>query len=168
MLFPMETVFFYTFSTIAQTLAGAIALLAAFVLYRLQGLNTDIDENSMRLSLPLNLVAGESAGMMHRQGQHRQLLELAARTEIPPGTYRADEERARLPTLLDRKDTLLRWLYIALALTVGLITASVLLLMFTPRLATIALASTILVVTLFWFVACMISYVLLLRKVFQA
>jgi hypothetical protein len=31
-----QNVFYYTFSTIAQTLAGAIALLAAFLLYRFQ------------------------------------------------------------------------------------------------------------------------------------
>jgi hypothetical protein len=32
----MDTALYYTFSTISQTLAGAIALLGAFVLYRFQ------------------------------------------------------------------------------------------------------------------------------------
>jgi len=32
----MDTAIYYTFSTIAQTLAGGIALLGAFVLFRFQ------------------------------------------------------------------------------------------------------------------------------------
>lgn len=43
----MENALFYTFSTIPQTLAAAIALLAAFVLYRLQSINTEIEEKSL-------------------------------------------------------------------------------------------------------------------------
>ena len=35
------TAFFYTFSTIAQALAGAIALLAAFVLFKLQSMDAE-------------------------------------------------------------------------------------------------------------------------------
>src|SRR6266446_456701 len=42
---------FYTFSTIAQTLAGAIALLGAFVLYRLQSLSSDIERDSHTVEL---------------------------------------------------------------------------------------------------------------------
>ena len=38
----LDNTIFYTFSTIAQTLAGAIALLGAFVLYRLQSLGSEI------------------------------------------------------------------------------------------------------------------------------
>ena len=37
-----ETAFFYTFSTIAQALAGAIALLAAFVLFKLQSIDAEM------------------------------------------------------------------------------------------------------------------------------
>jgi len=42
----MINTIFYTFSTMAQTLAGAIALLGAFVLYRLQSLRSDIEIDS--------------------------------------------------------------------------------------------------------------------------
>ena len=42
----MENALFYTFSTIPQVLAAAIALLAAFVLYRLQTINAQIEEKS--------------------------------------------------------------------------------------------------------------------------
>src|SRR6478672_9742333 len=42
----MESTLYYTFSTIAQTLAGAIALLGAFILYRLQKLNNGLDDHA--------------------------------------------------------------------------------------------------------------------------
>jgi hypothetical protein len=41
----MENALYYTLSTIAQTLSGAIALLAAFVLYRLQFLAAALDKH---------------------------------------------------------------------------------------------------------------------------
>jgi hypothetical protein len=41
---------FYTFSTISQTLAGAIALLGAFVLYRLQSLSSEIEKDARNLA----------------------------------------------------------------------------------------------------------------------
>src|SRR5882762_7665944 len=40
----MENTLYYTFSTIAQALAGAIALLGAFVLYRVQSIDRDLYE----------------------------------------------------------------------------------------------------------------------------
>jgi hypothetical protein len=163
----MANAFFYTFSTIAQTLAAAIALLAAFLLYRFQGLNHEIDDNSMRLSLPLASVVGQKADFMHRRGQYRELLALAAETQFPVTTYQAKDERARLPVLLDLKDSLLCRFHVALYLTVGLITVSILALILTPSLADTSVAILILAVALVWFIGCMISYVNLLMKVFR-
>jgi hypothetical protein len=37
----METALYYTFSTIARALAGAIAFLAAVVLFKLQGIDSE-------------------------------------------------------------------------------------------------------------------------------
>ncbi len=51
----MENALFYTFSTIAQTLAAAIALLGAFALYRLQsigGLLHDLAVSAVQPYLP--------------------------------------------------------------------------------------------------------------------
>ena len=42
-------VFFYTFSTVAQALAGAFGFLAAIVLYQLQSLNTQLRDMATRL-----------------------------------------------------------------------------------------------------------------------
>jgi len=46
----MDTALYYTFSTIAQTLAGGIALLGAFVLYRFQILAGSLEDTSEYLS----------------------------------------------------------------------------------------------------------------------
>jgi hypothetical protein len=40
---------FYTFSTIAQTLAGGVAFLGAFVLFRFQGIASELRENASLL-----------------------------------------------------------------------------------------------------------------------
>src|SRR6202021_1555486 len=42
----MQNAILYTFSTIAQALGGAFALLAAFVLYRFQSLDKVVDEHA--------------------------------------------------------------------------------------------------------------------------
>jgi len=42
-------VFYYSYSTIAQTLAGAFGFLAAIVLYRLQALNAQMENHAIRL-----------------------------------------------------------------------------------------------------------------------
>ena len=44
-----EPAFLYTFSTIAQALAGAIALLAAFVLFTLQSMDTERPQHATRV-----------------------------------------------------------------------------------------------------------------------
>lgn len=41
--------YFYTYSTIAQTLAGAFGFLVAVVLYRLQMLNNSLRNHAMQL-----------------------------------------------------------------------------------------------------------------------
>ena len=45
----METTLYYIFSTIPQVVAGAIALLGAFVLFKIQFINRDLDEIMMKV-----------------------------------------------------------------------------------------------------------------------
>lgn len=40
----MENTLYYTFSTIAQALAGAVALLGAFVLYKVQSIDRELHD----------------------------------------------------------------------------------------------------------------------------
>jgi len=53
------TTLYYTFSTIAQTLAAAFAFVGAFVLFRLQGINQEIESIMRRIIDKLDYVAGE-------------------------------------------------------------------------------------------------------------
>jgi hypothetical protein len=94
----MDVTFFYTFSTIAQTLAAAIAFLAAFLLYSLQGINAEIDDHGSRTAGLLRSLGVEEGEVLRLRGQYRELLELAARTRFPETHYQAVEERAKLRT----------------------------------------------------------------------
>ena len=71
----MESALLYTFSTIAQALGGAIALLAAFVLYRLQSLDKLMWECSgdLREAYPAGTQQIQH-DQMRAMGQWRQIL----------------------------------------------------------------------------------------------
>ena len=171
----MENSFFYTFSTIAQTLAGAIALLAAFVLYRLQSLNAEIESIGVRLAGWIDQVSqqppqqsvGLNARRLQRRGQYSELLGIANRIEVPAGFYQAELERERLPLQLEGKASLVWRFGLALCLTVGLVTVSVLILTVAPRVAVSSWAFWVLAGAAIWFTGCMLSYVWLLLKVFR-
>jgi len=60
----MENALLYTFSTIAQALGGAIALLSAFVLYRMQSLDPLMWQDSALLS---HLASGPEAHILLEQ-----------------------------------------------------------------------------------------------------
>jgi hypothetical protein len=165
MLDSMTSTLFYTFSTIAQTLAGAMALLAAFLLYRLQSLNSEIESNASRIEGSLSGIHGYHTRELLYGEQYVALLELAAKTDFPANHFQADAERARLPALLARHQTLLRSFRVALYLTAGLITMSVLALIATPYIEqSRCLVVGSLGLGAVWFVACMISYVVVLRN----
>lgn len=171
----MENSFFYTFSTIAQTLAGAIALLAAFVLYRLQSLNVEIESIGERLAEWVEQIKpqtpeqgiNESARRLHGRGLYAELLALANQITVPANHYKAELEREKLPQLLKGKSSLVRHFVLSLALTIGLVTVCVLILTVTPRLAVSSCAGGVLAGAAIWFIGCMLSYFWLLLKVFR-
>jgi hypothetical protein len=169
----MDT-FFNTFSTIAETLAGAIALLAAFLLYKLQSLDTEINNISELLANWVDMVSGptpesQNAKALHLQGHYRELLTRAEQTTTPTNEnwYQSEVERKRLHVLLCYKPALLWRFHIALYLTGGLIMVSILAVIQTPYLAASCWASWILDGAAFWFVGCILSYVMLILKVFE-
>jgi hypothetical protein len=157
---------FYTFSTIAQTLAGAIALLGAFVLFRRQSLNAEIESNASQIAAVLESVLDrDEIRTLSRHGLYRELLEHSAHVTIPTGTYQATRELGRLPVLLDRQDLLVRRFKIAFYLTVGLIMTSVFTLTIAQDLATSAsLTGLAFVIGLLWLAGCLVSYVLLMLE----
>ena len=162
----MSNALFYTFSTIAQTLAGAMALLAAFLLYRLQTLNGTIERDAERISLAIEGLHGR-ARQFFDDGQYKELLAAAAQVAFPPGHYRAETERTRLPRLLGKKTRLVRDFQVALYLTAGLITFSVLALILTPYAANRAWCVTVMfVIGIVGFALCMASYIRVLKSAF--
>ena len=161
----MSNALYYTFSTIAQTLAGAMALLAAFLLYRLQTLNQSIEKDAERISIALAPYHGRAHEML-RGREYNELLKAAE--YIPQGQARPEAESARLSTLLRTKQNLLRRFKIALYLTASLITLSIAVLVATPYLSTFQLAVyTVFASGLIGFVACIVSYISVLRAAFD-
>lgn len=165
---------FYTFSTISQTLAGAIALLGAFVLYRLQSLNLEIEEESSSVVGRYGLVArgysesNQKAVMeLHDEQKYREVVTFIANTPLPPSVDQANRVRSSLVRHLDQKDALMKAFKFSLWLTVGLVVASVAALSWTPALVESPWANASLVVAVAWFSVCMASYGILVYRAFK-
>ncbi len=104
----MESALYYTFSTIAQTLGGAIALLGAFVLYRLQSLNSAIAHHVTQEIF--QHYGGETRlqlDVLHAGGKHRELLELVRSQPPPSGAEHIAIPCSRLDILIQAKDSLI-------------------------------------------------------------
>jgi hypothetical protein len=166
-------VIFYTFSTIAQTLAGAIALLGAFVLYRLQLLNGDIESDSNAVMYGymmegVNQAHRAEIGALHDEARYREVLDFAMKNLLPEGLPQATTEKVRLSRNLNQKVSLLRIFWISLWLTVGLIAISVIFLTTAPLIAYSNTRSIVVLAGgLIWFCACLCSYGALIRKTLQ-
>jgi len=182
----MESTLYYTFSTIAQTLAGAIALLGAFILYRLQKLNNGLDDHAKfirkQYSEEEDLVFLNSFIV---KGEYKKFLKytranpiadsgIAVRpnsnaegvvTSVEEGQSYLTDVQAKMKELLAHRKSLIRSFTVSLFLTVTLIAASVIALAVTPSLnARDDFRSGSLIVAIVWFLACLISYISLLRK----
>lgn len=186
----METTLYYTFSTIAQTLAGAIALLGAFILYRLQKLNSGLDDHAKfirkQYSEEEDLVFLNSFIV---KGEYKKFLKYTRANPIveepEPGSATAPDQSAaagseaatneaqsyltdiqtKMKELLVLRKSLIRSFTVSLLLTVSLIAASVIALAVTPSLnARSDFRQVSLTVAIVWFLACLVSYISLLRK----
>jgi hypothetical protein len=173
----METTLYYTFSTIAQTLAGAIALLGAFILYRLQKLNNGLDDHAKfirkQYSEEEDLVFLNSFIV---KGEYKKFLKytkvkpVSAFTDPAPystedGQSYLTDVQAKMRELLALRKSFIRSFTVSLFLTVSLIASSVVALAITPSLnSRNNLRTGSLSLAIVWFLACLISYVSLLRK----
>lgn len=168
-MLSMENALYYTFSTIAQTLAGAIALLGGFVLFRLQILGTALDKHA-------NLIREQydedfDKAWMNSfivQEQYQRLLDYTEEHPIDIATDEQDsyvkDSLSQIKFLLILKKRLLRGFYVALALTVGLIIVSIVLLTLTPLISVHgSLRPCILIIAIFWLLGCFGSYIWLLK-----
>jgi len=168
----MENTLYYTFSTIAQTLAGAIALLGAFILYRLQKLNNGLDDHAKfirkQYSEEEDLVFLNSFIV---KGEYKKFLKYTRAKPVAAGAAQDEEQsyltdvQAKMQELLVLRKSLIRSFSVSLLLTVSLIGSSVIALAVTPILnARSDVRSASLVLAIVWFFACLISYIALLRK----
>ena len=123
----MENTLYYTFSTIAQSLAGALALLGAFVLYRVQNIDRDLQDS-------MNLIADswyedEKFKLAFSQGDVRAFFaEVAARLAAPltvGWSHRQQSNFLRAQRLLTVRDELLRSVRLALWFPAAVMCSSV-------------------------------------------
>jgi hypothetical protein len=167
-MYPLESAIYYTFSTIPQVLAGAIGLLAAFVLYRLQKLTREMDR---AIYVPVQFYEGKihsELNSMYIQNKRKELLaffkknkkKANIRTETKSGIF--DLHILRVEYLLDYKRRLLRDLKISLLLTAGLIVSSLVVLTVTPFLEDIEVY--VFTIGIIWLLLCHLSYINIVIK----
>jgi hypothetical protein len=161
----VDTALYYTFSTISQTLAAAVALLAGFALYRLQGLSKVLEDTSLTI---LESYAGADHGRVNslrvaadfagfRKAMH-DLPSVHLPTAEPYASRRATFETAF--TTSARIRLLLNW---SLGLTVAVILLAVVVLTRGPVIATGSHADLVLCLGLIGTAVCLCVYAALVR-----
>ena len=157
---------YYTFSTIAQTLGGAIALLGAFVFYRLQGLNASIAHIVTQQILQHDFgQTRHTLDELHARGKHDDFLEQVRLSSASVGPEHLRIPIARLDELVTAKSSLLTGFRFSLTLTVALITLSVAFLACVPSIVrSYCLAVSLLAIGVTAFLGCLLTYARLLLR----
>ncbi len=164
----MDTTLYYTFSTIAQTLAGAIGLLGAFVLFRLQALERDLEDVSITvLNCYVPSPDRDAVTQLHHSHRYREMLAFTSQHEFTDASAKTPfiaYRCAQLPLLVKQGEDVHRWLRASLGLTVSLIAAAVAALALTPVLGEPqAVAVAVLAIGWTWLVSCLLAYAKLLQ-----
>ena len=136
----MENALYYTFSTIAQALAAAIALLGAFTLYRLQLLQAAMLEADtiLQTHTSANRAAIDAAYIVADYNRVFELVRAAdAKTQLTE--IRAGLEK--FSRLLGEKRSVLRTFQVGLVASVLVILGSVIVLSFAPLIVRSGLAA---------------------------
>src|SRR5262249_41440652 len=131
---------FYTFSTISQTLAGAIGLIGAFVVFRLQSLSEQIELDGGRVA-PFVRVVRQNAQQqaeveeivaLHREGRYGDIL---AKSEDLASDPNMGVERSRLSRHWRQRRSIISGFTWAFMLSAALIVFSVIMLMIADSVA---------------------------------
>jgi hypothetical protein len=149
------TALYYTFSTIAQSLAGAFAVLAAFALFRLSSLERDVTNAQGLLK---NLSSNDGAWSVLRDCGFDALKEFL---KLEHGTWSKPDVAVHCAghTAWRAWQTIRVWLYLTLVATVLDIGLCIAALPFVPRLVcAVAWAWTVLVSALVLSAACLLLY----------
>lgn len=163
----MENALFYTFSTIPQTLAAAIALLGAFVLYRLQSINAEIEEKSSTVQQLCINQKDNGLWELHVNESYDKVFDNSRNFQpLNENDLRLfNLHHSRLGNLLRFKKSLFSSLNLSLWVTVSLITFSVIVLPFTPAIKTYTCVVSILFVfAILWFILCLFCYAKLVKN----
>ena len=159
---------YYTFSTIAQCLAGAIALLGAFVLWRLETLHAEKSQRSEQILAPLSGSArDEDAKAAYARGDFASVLDIS-QVVITRPEPRVAYSRMRLKAITAHETSLMRWFWIALFTSVATISLSVAALAATPRILEAGFGDETLAAGVGSFVACLLTYALLMRAALRS
>jgi len=160
----MDQSLYYTFSTIAQTLGAAIAFLGAFVLYRLQSLNAEIEDVVTQKLLQAHF-SGETIlalQQLHAGAKHIDFLQRARSSAPASAIEHLQTPLARLEALVTAKSALVcrfRW---SLWLTVAVIGFAVAVLALVPAVMSCSRPEWLLAVGVLAFVGCLVTYARLL------
>jgi hypothetical protein len=161
-----------------------IQVLGAFVLYRLQSLRSDIENDSFAIVNTCNThkggqhdaLRGDLVIVWHQEGQYRRIVELPTQMgydihqlqNAPTQISLAMIWRVRLLENLDQRDALLKKFKISLWLTAGTIYSSIFALVTAELIASWGIwCVVVLIVGLLLFGACLCSYIVLIQKAIE-
>lgn len=163
----VDTALYYTFSTIAQTLAAAIALLAAFALYRLQGLLNTIEITSLELA---NGFQGEDLLALLSTRLDGDFIEFERLMSEPPKyatSIHAEplvSRRRTFSAALRQASSIRRWLNYSLAVSAAVILGAIIVLTRVPTIAISPSGNLVLCGGIVGTGVCLIAYYGLIRK----
>lgn len=102
---------------------------------------------------------------LFRRADYRGLLEKLEAVVVPAGTYQCEYEQALLPVLLTKYEKIVAQFKRASYLTVGLVIASVAMLMVAePISANFNLTMLVFFAGFVWFSACLVAFVVLVNE----
>ena len=168
----LETALYYTFSTIAQALAAAMGLLAAFTMYRLKGL----DDEGRKLAelVELNTNGGTGLRPYYYRSDWLGLLasgELQRRREQATPQLVAeiiDPLLTRIRRIHKASQEIRCPLWSSLGMTATVMALSIGVLSLVPRIVIGSLAGSVLSVGVLATVLCLVAYSWLLVEAFRA
>jgi hypothetical protein len=162
----MENALFYTFSTIAQALAAAMAILAAFAMYRLKGI--DDESSGAAITIESQTGGGDYLRRYSLVSRWNKCLEAADRRIAETGSgAEVIALREQLRQLRTASGTIRRALWSALAATAVVMTGSVAALAYVPAICRATLAPQALQCGVVGFAVCLAAYGWLIRQSFR-
>lgn len=160
----MQAALFYTFSTIAQTVAAALAVLGAFVLYRLSQYGVEMAEHSETVALRVSHATEhqEELRRLDRLGDWEGVFRYSGRPSVGAllsTNPAAPDARELLGVIISRRKRVLRLMGWSAGLTLALLILSIAVLALTPAILSRSSAPAVaLTLGVVLFVACLGAY----------